>query len=688
MADAARAARAAALEEKKRRLEELKARRLKRSENQGGSVRRPTSAGNLDEYIDNLLQKSALSGTSTAAAEKRAAAASAQPTGAAASVENGVAATPATADGTAATVTTSTTATSTGDDGSATNNVIAVSVPAAAAPPVKVVETFTISTQTDKDDFPPELESEDEDDDEASKGSKDKDGEKKKKSDTEGSRETPDDTKEATIEAKLLSAEEMEAEIASKPFSTFLNTASKKVERMLGTPVLADLLVNYVGEGDDDVDSEREKASDGSRFVSAHQIFECAKWTATRDVTDMDWSPLHRELMLTSYHMPGGSLGGFGSALSAISPDDTPSSSLAPRSGELQSDGLALVWNLAMPARPEHIFTCGSPVLSARFHPTEAPLVVGACHSGQLVIWDVRAGRLPVQRSSLTTVASATKGHAHPICSMEIVEGGSGLVTAATDGKVNFWSLANLRDAAESLQVKGNISCLAVAPESNTLICGDECGTIHTIQPSPTAAGGGSSGAPRASRRPIRTLDTGDDMNNVGHFGMVTSIATKTLNKKDAGRVGLFKGFLRGSGGLVLTSGIDWTTKLWAPAYTDKPLLSLVSHSYDYMCDVQWSPTHPALFATASSNGTMGLWNLASSLDEPISGSEGIVVEPDATSGRGLNKLKWSSDGRRILVASADRVHVLSMSEEATRKKGDEETKLMHQLTSRGLLNP
>jgi len=282
---------------------------------------------------------------------------------------------------------------------------------------------------------------------------------------------------------------------------------------------------------------------------------------------------------------------------------------------------------------------------------------------------------------------------------MEIVEGGSGLVTAATDGKVNFWSLANLRDAAESLQVKGNISCLAVAPESNTLVCGDENGAIHTIQPSPTAAGGGSSGAPRASRRPVRTLDTttggSDDPShtsntntNSGHFGMVTSVATKTLSKKDAGRAGLSKGFLRGSGGLLLTSGIDWTTKLWAPAYSDKPLLSLVSHSYDYMCDVQWSPTHPSLFATASSNGTMGLWNLASSLDEPISGSEGIVVEKHATSGRGLNKLKWSSDGRRILVASADRVHVLNMSEEALRKKGDEETKLMHQLTSRGLLEP
>ena len=61
-------------------------------------------------------------------------------------------------------------------------------------------------------------------------------------------------------------------------------------------------------------------------------------------------------------------------------------------------------------------------------------------------------------------------------------------------------------------------------------------------------------------------------------------------------------------------------------------------------------------------------------------------MEPDGGSGRGLNKLKWSSDGRRLLVASADRVHVLSLSEEVIRQKGDEDARMMNHLISRGLL--
>lgn len=253
------------------------------------------------------------------------------------------------------------------------------------------------------------------------------------------------------------------------------------------------------------------------------------------------------------------------------------------------------------------------------------------------------------------------------------------MVTAATDGRVNFWSLANLRDPLESLQVGDSVSSLAVSPETDTLVCADEMGNLYSISSSNSAIGGGSS---QRSRRQIRKIETGKAE---GHFGLITSVSTKKL--KAPSRAGIQKGFLRGSGGLFLTSGVDWTVKMWSPAYTDKPLLSLVSHSYDYMSDVQWSPSHPALMATASSNGTIGLWNFALSLEEPITGSDGIVVEPDGSSGRGLNKLKWSSDGRRMLVASADRVHALVLAEDVVRQKGDEDSRMMNHLLSRGLLD-
>eukprot|EP00549_Striatella_unipunctata_P018874 CAMPEP_0118689228 /NCGR_PEP_ID=MMETSP0800-20121206/9369_1 /TAXON_ID=210618 ORGANISM="Striatella unipunctata, Strain CCMP2910" /NCGR_SAMPLE_ID=MMETSP0800 /ASSEMBLY_ACC=CAM_ASM_000638 /LENGTH=629 /DNA_ID=CAMNT_0006586595 /DNA_START=57 /DNA_END=1947 /DNA_ORIENTATION=+ len=629
MADEARAKRAAALEEKKRRLEELK------EDDPIGEMVLPalplSHPGNLDEYIDGLLKVPPPEGSS---GERPSIAEIAKPSQTV--TDNSVKKLP-------------------------TEQVAATPTePAAVAPPPKKTETFTIATQTEEDELTPVGDGEEETTEKVANDEPANVAEEEK-AEAPQEPETP----------KALTAEEREATVASEPFSDFLNSASKKVERMLGAPDLADLLADtdYLGDGA----TEIEKVTDGSGFITGRHIYECPKWTATRDVTDVDWSPIHRELMLASYHMPSTSKSLVGSsALSAILPKDTPSASLIPRSGELQSDGLALVWSLAMPNRPEHIFTCGSPVLTSRFHPTEHHLLVGGCHSGQLVVWDIRAGRLAVQRSSLDAVAS--KGHSHPICSMEITEGGAGLVTGSSDGKLNFWSLANLRDPAESLSISSNLSCFAVAPEGSSIICGDESGGVHSILASSSATG-----SSRSSRRPVRMFDVPEEER---HFGTITGISSKRFARSSSHQMS--KGFLRGGDGLVLTCGVDWTTKLWAPAYTEKPVMSLLSNTYDYMCDVQWSTVNPSLFAAASSNGTLSLWNLATSLETPISGSDGIKLDEDLS----LNKLKWSADGRRLIVTSGDKVRVLGISEDVARPKGDENERMMGNLASRGFLQP
>jgi hypothetical protein len=399
MADEARSQRQKALADKKQRLEELKARRSQRGTQTVSAAEsareKVAAAANLDEYIDGLL-KAPASQPQPSADE----AASPSPTEASGKTNNEA-------------------GTSQG-----TNNVAAPALapaPVHAAPEV-TVEVFEMGTQTSDEDFPPPSDYDEEEQQQAERAAD--------QSIDKVSGEAAPGSEEAKIEedAKVLTAEEVEKELASETFSSFLNTASKKVERVLGSALLADLLTDYDGETDG-TERAASKASDGSKFISSRQVYECPQWTATRDVTDMDWSPLHRELMLCSYHMPmsttklGEPKGS--TAVKVISPEDTPSDSLTPRSLELQSDGLALVWNLAMSNRPEHVFTCGSPVTSTRFHPTESPLIIGGCQSGQVVVWDVRAGRMPVQKSSLTTTSSGnSKGHTHPICAMAMIEGG------------------------------------------------------------------------------------------------------------------------------------------------------------------------------------------------------------------------------------------------------------------------
>ena len=50
---------------------------------------------------------------------------------------------------------------------------------------------------------------------------------------------------------------------------------------------------------------------------------------------------------------------------------------------------------------------------------------------------------------------------------------------------------------------------------------------------------------------------------------------------------GMSKEFMQGAGGLMVTTGVDCSTKLWVPAYSNNgPLVSFLSNSSDYMYNV------------------------------------------------------------------------------------------------------
>ena len=247
---------------------------------------------------------------------------------------------------------------------------------------------------------------------------------------------------------------------------------------------------------------------------------------------------------------------------------------------------------------------------------------MGGTQAGQILVWDARAGKCPVQRSD-------ARHHSHALVGMEVLTDDPtlrhALVTADAEGKVHYWSASDLREPVETVKDEGaNFSGMSIAAGGYGVVCGDERGALHGIFAPSSTTGAGSSAA--TSRRIVRTLHPGgpadggvggmgigggiggssdDTANNdastdegagseVGHFGMVTAVAARsTAQQRGAGaRAGggglLSRGFLRGASGLLVTTGVDWTTKLWAPAYKDGPLMSFLSNSYDYMCDAQW----------------------------------------------------------------------------------------------------
>ena len=107
-----------------------------------------------------------------------------------------------------------------------------------------------------------------------------------------------------------------------------------------------------------------------------------------------------------------------------------------------EADGVVLVWTVNnLLERPEFVFNCQSPVLTAKFPVFQPNIIVGGTYSGQLVLWDTRAKSTPVQRSPLSNV-----GHTHPIYCLDVVgtKNAHNLISISTDGTLCSWSLSNL----------------------------------------------------------------------------------------------------------------------------------------------------------------------------------------------------------------------------------------------------
>jgi len=275
------------------------------------------------------------------------------------------------------------------------------------------------------------------------------------------------------------------------------------------------------------------------------------------------------------------------------------------------------------------------------FSPFSPTIIVGGTYSGQIVLWDIRAKTTPVQQTPLSSI-----GHTHPVYSMNIVgtKNAHNLVTVSTDGKLCVWNLENLLQPQEVLELHNKQSkpVTATAPvavtalefpeaEVNAFLVGSEEGAVY-----------------QAFRHGSKT---GVYERFDGHHGPVTGLSfhppSGTTDFSD----------------YFLSSSTDWTCKLWNQKTQTKPIYSF-EDAGDYVYDVKWCPTHPAIFATVDGTGSLDLWNLNEDTEVPI-------IKTNVGS-KALNRLKWSADGRKILTGdSAGNLYVYDTGEISVPKQDE-----------------
>ncbi|XP_011742312.1 cytoplasmic dynein 1 intermediate chain 2 isoform X11 [Macaca nemestrina] len=396
-----------------------------------------------------------------------------------------------------------------------------------------------------------------------------------------------DEENDSKVPPHELTEEEKQQILHSEEFLSFFDHSTRIVERALSEQI--NIFFDYSGR---DLEDKEGEIQAGAKLSLNRQFFD-ERWSKHRVVSCLDWSSQYPELLVASYN----------------NNEDAPH----------EPDGVALVWNMKYKkTTPEYVFHCQSAVMSATFAKFHPNLVVGGTYSGQIVLWDNRSNkRTPVQRTPLSAAA-----HTHPVYCVNVVgtQNAHNLISISTDGKICSWSLDMLSHPQDSMElVHKQSKAVAVTSMSfpvgdvNNFVVGSEEGSVYTA-------------CRHGSKAGISEMFE-------GHQGPITGIHCHAA----VGAVDFSH--------LFVTSSFDWTVKLWTTK-NNKPLYSFEDNA-DYVYDVMWSPTHPALFACVDGMGRLDLWNLNNDTEVPTAS---ISVEGNPA----LNRVRWTHSGREIAVGDSE----------------------------------
>lgn len=417
---------------------------------------------------------------------------------------------------------------------------------------------------------------------------------------------------------KKLSASEKSKIVESDDFRDFFDRATRTVERALNSTSAYDIMIDY--SQDDNAEEGDGKLAD---LVVRKFQFQDQR-TENRPVTSLHWSPKYEELILAAY---------------GDREDIT----------QEYPEGTVLVWSTQRPQCPEYVFTCQSSVMTAVFHPANPKLIVGGTRSGMVVLWDTREKSTPVDRTSLS------KGHTHPVFAaamVPLVNRVHNIVSISTDAQVCVWSDNNLHEPA----LERNL-CYNPSRSDEEIVDSKKKTEFDAI----TAVCFDYAG------RDTSTLYIGSDEGMIYKANIYDTKQSKEDTKQchvegiqahDAPITALrfHPGDKRGTGDLTdlfLTCSFDWTIKLWTRKRLERPIYTF-DYYKDYIYDVKWSPSNPALFVSADGTGNVEFWDLNKTTEKPVHtvANEGKSPSGDADLAA-VSQLCWNDHGKLLAVGNS-----------------------------------
>ena len=108
-----------------------------------------------------------------------------------------------------------------------------------------------------------------------------------------------------------------------------------------------------------------------------------------------------------------------------------------------------VMWLLEDLSKADVTLSSNFPVCSLRYAIKDVSLVIGGQHNGQVALWDVRRGKMPVERSVLAN------SHGDPAYKVVWVQSKSNteFFSTSTDGQVLWWDYRKLAEPIEQMWI-------------------------------------------------------------------------------------------------------------------------------------------------------------------------------------------------------------------------------------------
>ncbi|KAM4695821.1 cytoplasmic dynein 2 intermediate chain 2 [Rhinophrynus dorsalis] len=335
-------------------------------------------------------------------------------------------------------------------------------------------------------------------------------------------------------------------------------------------------------------------------------------------------------------------------------------------------------WNLDRrglnPSHPDVILDVPSSVMCLAFHPSQPSLIAGGLFSGEVLVWDTSRTDDPlIGRSGLTpdTHADAvyqvgwmwnrTQSHKLQVLSI------------SSDGKILVWQM----EKEGRLVLLDGFALVAQQIPSNTKInkhgrgdtaVGVTCLSTSHFDPSIFIVGveGGYllkcsavAQTPALSNTPSSVpLKAPAQFTFSPHGGPVYSVDCSPFHRN-----------------LLLSAGTDGHAHLYSMLQA-KPIVSF-QLSQKYIFSIRWSPVRPLVFAAASGEGNLLLFDLAKSSQKPS-----LCIE-QATNGRAVYCLEFNHTRTKLLAAGDETgiVKIWQLSSDFT-EQGAREPSLLDEIAS------